>query len=74
MLADRVRSYFQKGHRPLPEDTVLVSQIADLDTMVTRSELEALILESNLVKRNGPGSTWSYATTNNIPTSPADQR
>jgi excinuclease ABC subunit C len=33
---------------------LLVSHITDLETMVTRSELEALILESNLVKRHRP--------------------
>lgn len=54
VLADRVRSYFQKGANHSPKTTVLVSQIADLETMVTRSELEALILESNLVKRHKP--------------------
>ena len=54
VLADRVRSYFQKGTDPSPKTTLLVSQIADLETMVTRSELEALILESNLVKRHRP--------------------
>jgi len=46
VLADRVRSYFQKGGDH--------SQMADLETIVTRSELEALILESNLVKRHRP--------------------
>lgn len=54
VLADRVRSYFQKGADHSPKTGLLVSQIADLDTMVTRSELEALILESNLVKRHRP--------------------
>ncbi|HBH78674.1 MAG TPA: excinuclease ABC subunit C, partial [Nitrospira sp.] len=34
--------------------SLLVSQVTDLETMVTRSELEALILESNLVKRHKP--------------------
>ncbi len=53
-LADRVRSYFQKGSDQSPKTSLLVSQIADLETMVTRSELEALILESNLVKRHRP--------------------
>lgn len=54
VLADRVRSYFQKGADHDPKTGLLVSQIADLETMVTRSELEALILESNLVKRHRP--------------------
>ncbi|MDH5253201.1 MAG: excinuclease ABC subunit UvrC, partial [Nitrospira sp.] len=54
VLADRVRSYFQKGSDHSPKTSLLVSQIADLETMVTRSELEALILESNLVKRHKP--------------------
>jgi excinuclease ABC subunit C len=53
-LADRVRSYFLKGSDHTPKTTLLVGQIADLETMVTRSELEALILESNLVKRHRP--------------------
>jgi excinuclease ABC subunit C len=53
-LADRVRSYFLKSTDHTPKTALLVSQIADLETMVTRSELEALILESNLVKRHRP--------------------
>ena len=53
-LADRVRSYFLKSADHTPKTALLVSQIADLETMVTRSELEALILESNLVKRHRP--------------------
>ena len=53
-LADRVRSYFQRGADHSPKTTVLVSQIGDLETIVTRSELEALILESNLIKRHRP--------------------
>jgi excinuclease ABC subunit C len=53
-LAHRVRSYFQKSADHSPKTALLVSQVADLETMVTRSELEALILESNLVKRHKP--------------------
>lgn len=53
-LADRVRSYFQRGADPSPKTALLVGQIADLETIVTRSELEALILESNLIKRHRP--------------------
>jgi excinuclease ABC subunit C len=54
VLADRVRSYFQKGGDSSPKTALLVSQIADLETIVTRSALEALILESNLIKRHRP--------------------
>lgn len=53
-LADRVRSYFLKSTDQTPKTSLLVSQVVDLETMVTRSELEALILESNLVKRHKP--------------------
>jgi excinuclease ABC subunit C len=54
VLAERVRSYFQKGTDHSLKTSLLVSHVTDLETMVTRSELEALILESNLVKRYKP--------------------
>ncbi len=54
VLANRVRSYFQRGADQSPKTALLVSQIVDLETIVTRSELEALILESNLIKRHRP--------------------
>ncbi|HKW86024.1 MAG TPA: excinuclease ABC subunit UvrC [Nitrospiraceae bacterium] len=54
VLADRVRSYFQRGSDHTPKTSVLVSQVTDLETIVTRSELEALLLESNLIKRHRP--------------------
>ena len=54
VLSDRVRSYFGKGADHTPKTSLLVSHVSDLETIVTRSELEALILESNLVKRHRP--------------------
>jgi len=54
VLADRVRSYFQKGADLTPKNRLLVSHVTDVETMVTRSELEALILENNLIKRHRP--------------------
>ncbi len=54
VLADRVRSYFQKSSDQTPKTSLLVNEIADLETIVTRSVLEALILESNLIKRHRP--------------------
>ena len=53
-LRHRVRSYFQEG-RPLDSKTQhLIADIADLEYIVTDNEVEALILESALVKKNQP--------------------
>ncbi len=54
ILADRVRSYFQKGADLSPKIRALVSSAVDLETIVAQSELEALVLESNLIKRHRP--------------------
>jgi len=54
VLAHRVRSYFQKGGDQTPKTGWMLSQVTDIETLVTRSELEALILESNLIKRHKP--------------------
>ena len=52
-LRDRVRSYFRddSSHHKPPEMT---KAIADFETIVTNSESEALILESNLIKEYSP--------------------
>jgi len=53
-LRHRVRSYFQEG-RPLdPKTQHLIADVADLEYIVTDNEVEALILESALVKKNQP--------------------
>ena len=54
LLTDRIRSYFQKGGDQSPKTRVLVGLISDIETIVTKSELEALLLESNLIKRHRP--------------------
>jgi len=53
-LRGRVRSYFQDSRPRDPKTDALVAQIHDLEFIVTGNELEALILESNLVKRHRP--------------------
>jgi excinuclease ABC subunit C len=52
-LWNRVRSYFQKGARG-EKTEMLVRQIADLETIMTHTELEALILEATLIKKHRP--------------------
>jgi len=54
ILKNRVRSYFQESKDHTPKTRKLVSQIADLEWIVVGSELEALILEMNLIKKYRP--------------------
>jgi len=53
-LRSRVRSYFHSSADHSPKTHYLSQDIADLDFIVTASELEALILECNLIKKYQP--------------------
>lgn len=54
-LRARVRQYFQNlDTLPNPRLQHLVPKIADVDTIVTANEVEALILETNLIKQHQP--------------------
>jgi excinuclease ABC subunit C len=53
-LRPRVRSYFQAGRGGRASMSGLVERIADLEVIVTGTEVEALHLEQNLVKRHRP--------------------
>jgi len=54
VLRDRVRSYFQAGRPIDPQRGDMVSLISDLDLVVTDTEMEALALENNFIKRHQP--------------------
>jgi excinuclease ABC subunit C len=53
-LRNRVRSYFHSPAGHPPKVRRLVEHVADLEFIVTGSELEALILECNLIKKHRP--------------------
>jgi len=54
VLRNRVRSYFHESARHESRTRRLVAEIADLEWIVTDTELEALILENELIKRYRP--------------------
>jgi len=53
-LRNRVRSYFHTSAQAHPKTRALVGEVADLEFIVTDTELEALILEANLIKKHRP--------------------
>ena len=54
ILKRRVMSYFNKKHHDSVKVQVLVSQIERLEYIITNTEVEALILESHLIKKHKP--------------------
>jgi len=54
VLRDRVRQYFQPGRPADVWRDALIAEIADLDMVLTDSEMEALALENNFIKRHQP--------------------
>ena len=67
-LKNRVRQYFQDSRRVTPKIAKMISRIAWFEYIVTDSELEALVLECNLIKEHSPryntmlkdGKTYPY--------------
>lgn len=53
-LRARVRSYFQSSRDMHVRTATMVSKIADFDIISTDTEMEALMLESNLIKKHRP--------------------
>lgn len=54
VLKNRVRSYFRNLASHTPKVKAMVAKIAEIETIVTSSEIEALILECNLIKKYRP--------------------
>jgi excinuclease ABC subunit C len=54
ILKNRVRQYFQNSKNHSEKVRVMVKNIAEFEYIVTDSEMEALILECNLIKKYSP--------------------
>ncbi len=54
VLRNRVRQYFQKSRYRDPKTIALVEEINDIDWMVVGSEIEALFLEAEMIRRYMP--------------------
>lgn len=54
LLRNRLRSYFQSPQHLLPKVKAMMARVADFDYIVSSSEVEALILENNLIKAYQP--------------------
>ncbi|MBQ6296468.1 MAG: excinuclease ABC subunit UvrC [Selenomonadaceae bacterium] len=54
VLKNRVRQYFQAGKNHSAKVKAMVAKITDFETIITATEVEALILECNLIKKHRP--------------------
>jgi excinuclease ABC subunit C len=53
-LYNRVRSYFQESSDLSPKNRSMVAKVDDIEFLVVKNEVEALVLESNYIKQNRP--------------------
>lgn len=53
-LRNRVRSYFQQGKHQTAKNVSMIKRIADVEWLVVRNEVEALLTEANLIKQHQP--------------------
>jgi excinuclease ABC subunit C len=66
-LRSRVRSYFQAGSDLSARIRLLVGQVRDLDFVVVESDLEAVILEFNLIQKHRPRFNVRYRDDKSYP-------
>ena len=66
-LKNRVRQYFQKSRNVSPKIERMIERIAWFEYIVTDSELEALVLECNLIKEHSPRYNTMLRMGNPIP-------
>ena len=66
-LRRRMTSYFRNNAKRLPKLEILTEKIADFDFYVVDNELEALVLECNLIKKHRPPFNVSYRDDKSYP-------
>jgi excinuclease ABC subunit C len=54
VLRSRVRSYFQENADHTPKTKILVQHISKIDFILTKTEVEAFLLEASLIKKHRP--------------------
>ena len=59
LLCNRVRQYFQRSKKPSAKIEQMVSHVSYFEYIVTDSEMEALILECNLIKKILMKKSWN---------------
>jgi len=65
-IRNRVRSYFTNAHHA-PRTASMVLRIDDVEFIITNTEKEALILESNLIKLHNPKYNVKFTDNSNYP-------
>ncbi|HXY86872.1 MAG TPA: excinuclease ABC subunit UvrC [Candidatus Acidoferrales bacterium] len=65
-IKNRVRSYFTNAHHA-PRTASMVLRIDDVEFIITNTEKEALILESNLIKLHNPKYNVKFTDNSNYP-------
>jgi len=53
-LKNRIRNYFQDSKDHSPKTKILISHISDLEYILTKTEVEAFLLEASLIKKHRP--------------------
>ena len=53
-IRNRIRTYFQKSNNRSPKNITIVKHVTDLEWIVVRNEVEALMTEANLIKEHQP--------------------
>tara|TARA_B100001769_G_C22107068_1_gene598200 strand:+ start:371 stop:826 length:456 start_codon:yes stop_codon:yes gene_type:complete len=53
-IRNRVRSYFQNNKYQSPKNISMIKRINDIEWIVVRNEVEALLTEANLIKKHQP--------------------